>query len=385
MKRFGLLRFFIVTSILIIGAGTGFFLPRKKFTDITQKGYEQYQDIIINSQVVKKASGRHDCESRYRLIQQVLAQYKRPFVMLDIGAAQGYYSFRAAHDYDAVSVMIEGDNPHYPYAGKQLFELCKANDQIDRIIFLNKPVVIEDLQRLGECESFGVVLAMNIIHWFGPRWKEAADAILNLGDNIIIETPPQEEIVSAEENALRQSIEDYILTKNPTILGKAPRHSSNTFATLYWIGQEKQKLSRKTWILPKDLAHAYEIRSNFISRTMTKVFPHADDIKIHPWVAGINLLTFKMYHGAFPSSETIKTALKKLSHVEHNDWTINNMILQGKEVVLIDENDPAHGLQGGRKCTKSVLKAHCKILDLEDPSEVERYFWHSIIRASGKH
>lgn len=360
--------------------GCIFFFPTSKFTDITQYGYEQYQDIIINNQVVKKASGRYDCESRYQLIRQVLDRYQRPFAMLSIGAAQGYYSFRAAHDYDSVCVMIEGDNPHYPYAGKQLLELCKANDQIDRIVLLNKPVEIEDLQRLGECESFGVVLAMNIIHWFGPRWKEITDAILGLGDNIIIEMPPQEEIVSEQENALRQSIEEYILSKHPKILGKVPRHTSNTWATLYWIEQEKQKLPRKTWLLPRDLEHAYEIRSNFTSRTMIKTFPHANKVKIHKWIPGINLLTFKMYNGAFPLPKTIKAALKKLSRVHHNDWTINNMILRGKEVVLIDEDDPTNGPDNRRQCSKAVLKAHFKIVDLKEPSEVEQYFWNSLIK-----
>jgi hypothetical protein len=357
-----------------------FVCPKRKFSINIQHKREQYQDIVINNRVVKKASGRHNSECRYRLIQQVLDQYQRPFAMLDIGAAQGYYSFRAAHDYDTVCVMIEGDNPHYPYAGRQLLELCKANDQIDHIILLNKPVTIEDLQRLSECESFGVVLAMNIIHWFGPRWKEITDAILSLGDNIIIETPPQEDIVSQKENALRRSIEEYILSKNPQILGRVPRHTSDTWTTLYWIKQEKKEISRKTWILHKESARSYKIQSDFTSRTITKVIPYTDNIKTYKWVPGINLLTFKMYNGAYPLKGTIKTALKKLSGIPHNDWTINNMILRGKEVVLIDKEDPTHGSHGGRKYSEAVLKAHLQMIDLTEPSEIEHYFWNSLIK-----
>jgi cyclopropane fatty-acyl-phospholipid synthase-like methyltransferase len=176
------------------------------FYDITKYGYEQYQDIVINNVVVKKASGNHETEIRYKIIQEVLNKYRRRFEMLDIGASQGYYSFRAAHDYDCVCVMIEGNNPSYPRVGKQLFDLCKMNDSLKNLILLNKQVIPEDLQKLSECESFSVVLALNIIHWLGPRWKETTDAILNLGDNIIIETPPQESHASPEENNLRKLI-----------------------------------------------------------------------------------------------------------------------------------------------------------------------------------
>ena len=92
------------------------------FIDITQHGYEQYQDIIINNCLIKPASTKiqgqtinHDCTTRYRIIKNILDQYKRPFTMLDIGASQGYYSFKTAYDFPkAVCVMIEGDNASIP-------------------------------------------------------------------------------------------------------------------------------------------------------------------------------------------------------------------------------------------------------------------------------
>jgi hypothetical protein len=55
---------------------------------------------------------------------------------------------------------------------KQLFKLCKVNDSLKNIILLDKQVIVEDLQKLSECESFSVVLALNIIHWPGHlQWK----------------------------------------------------------------------------------------------------------------------------------------------------------------------------------------------------------------------
>lgn len=48
------------------------------FIDITKYGHEQYQDIIINNKVVKRASANHpESELRYKIIQKVLDRYHR--------------------------------------------------------------------------------------------------------------------------------------------------------------------------------------------------------------------------------------------------------------------------------------------------------------------
>ncbi|MBI5274760.1 MAG: hypothetical protein HY860_06900, partial [Chlamydiales bacterium] len=130
------------------------------FIDITKFGYEQYQDIIINEDVVKSATNNHhDCEIRYLLIKKVLQQYTRPFTLLDIGAAQGYYSLKAAGDFrKSVCVMLEGNNPTYPLIGDQLKSICEDNTNLNNIIFLNRPIDLKDLIQLGTCEHFDVVL-----------------------------------------------------------------------------------------------------------------------------------------------------------------------------------------------------------------------------------
>ena len=242
-------------------------IQANNFLDVTQHGLEQYQDIIISNQVAQEASGkRRDCQKRYELIDSVLQQYNRPFTMLDIGAAQGYYSFRTAYDYpESVCVMIEGNNPAYPMAGSQLLSLCRANN-LDNTIFLNKKIVPGDLQRLSECEHFDVVLAMNIIHWFPNNWRQVADAILNMGDNIIIETPPQEPVTTKESNRIRGEIVKYLQDNDAIVLGKIPRHTSNTETTMYYLQGKRNYLERKTWITEKkrkDLVSYSYIRTEY--------------------------------------------------------------------------------------------------------------------------
>ncbi len=358
-------------------------LGNYNFLDITEYGYEQYQDIIINNTLIKPATNNHlDCDIRYQIIKRVLDKYQRPFTMLDIGASQGYYSFRTAHDYDAVCVMIEGNNPAYPMIGSQLFDLCKANNQLNNVILFNKAVTPQDLQHLSECEHFDVVLALNIIHWFDTRWKEVADAIINMGSDIIIETPPQEAIAEAKNNIIRKEIEDYLYAKKAKILGKVPRHTSNTMSTLYLVESNKQYLQRKTWLTSLLESNTHNIISTPQEKKLIKkVDWPSDTYQTSEWLPGINLLTFKMYQGDYPIKDIIKKSIEALKEIPHNDWSINNMILQGDNLAFIDLDDPTHdpgGPGGGRNYSQEVLDTHLTIIDIDEPIQVEHYFWYTL-------
>ena len=43
--------------------------------------------------------GTDDCGPRYGMIKPVLDRLDGPFSVLDVGAAQGYFSFRIAQEY----------------------------------------------------------------------------------------------------------------------------------------------------------------------------------------------------------------------------------------------------------------------------------------------
>ncbi len=355
------------------------------YLDITKFGHEQYQDIIISGNVVQSATHNHkDCDSRYNIIKNVLDQYKRPFTMIDIGASQGYYSFRAASDYpESVFVMLEGNNKHYPLIGTQLLDLCKENN-LNNLIFLNRSLAPKEVQHFSECEHFDIVIAFNIIHWFGNSWKDIANAILNLGDNIIIETPPQETTIKAADNQLRKNIENYLISKNAQILGQVKRHTSDALSTIYLVIRNKNYLERKTWLSNKLEGKTHKIESDFNRKTLYKRLAYPKDTCMSSnWIPGINLLTFKMYCGAYPTAPTLKKSLETLKEVYHNDWTINNMILQGYNIKFIDFDDPTHGPGGpggGRRYTKINYDMHSKLLSLEDPLKVRYFFLHKLLK-----
>ncbi|HVX01191.1 MAG TPA: hypothetical protein VHA52_12275, partial [Candidatus Babeliaceae bacterium] len=98
-----------------------------------------YQDIIINGKVVAK--GSRECESRYQAIEVILKKYKRPITMLDIGASEGFFSFRAAQD-GATCVMIEGNyaSESQESTADNLEQLCEQNTNLSTIMLLKKNI-----------------------------------------------------------------------------------------------------------------------------------------------------------------------------------------------------------------------------------------------------
>lgn len=298
---------------------------------------EQYQDIVINGEVLSK--GVRHCEQRYHAIQKVLDTYKRPITVLDIGASQGYFSFRIAHDYDATCVMVEDGYNDTWKTGTQLLEICKLNTTLNNIILLQKRLTVEDLKRLGSCEHFDVVLALNIIHHFGDEWKAATDAILNLGDTIIIESPSGKDNIAKNNNKIAH-LEDYLIKNNGQIILETTRHTdANAKGKMFVFNNNRTFITRKYWILKasEEYKKNFSIESNYQEKYFIK---HQTQEKI-PWINGINLLTFLMLNGVYPSIDLIKNNIEPLFNEQVKDFTPWNFIIQGNNIFIIDQkNNP---------------------------------------------
>jgi len=294
-----------------------------------------YQDIFVNGKVLAKGEGP-DCESRYNAIKKVLKQYKRPITVLDIGAAEGYFSFRTATDYDACVVMI-GDPA---WNDNILQKQCLANTDLDKVVLISKKITVDELQRLSECEHFDVVLALNVIHHFGTDWKKGYNAILNMGDNIIIETPP-----NGDRGACGQGLIEPInkcLDKEPyTLLGKFKRHTDQKVVDrLVWISKKRTELKRKDYISAESL-HTFSINSTFKKKSLKK-YLNGNLVSEQPWIPGINLITFKSLNGTYPTRDMLVEAVLPLTSTPSTDWFPHNVIVSGKNLHLIDTNDPLH-------------------------------------------
>lgn len=153
-----------------------------------------YQTIIVNGEVVHHSSnwsgGSHVIFDRYAAVKKVLNYYKRPFKILDIGANNGFFGIKVAEDFDSVSVLVDRNN--------RLTSICEANTDFGTLIYLKKSLNLQSLKNLLKEEHFDCIFAFHVLH-HQKEWKEWIDVLLQLGDNLIIETPSVNDLINKGE------------------------------------------------------------------------------------------------------------------------------------------------------------------------------------------
>ena len=148
-----------------------------------------YQDIVINGKVVRK--GLRECESRWRTVNHFLQGFEgRPFKMLDIGAAEGYFTFQAAFS--------------YPESEYQMLEVAKTNcyrlrkilewsGSPPNIYLVNSIFDARFPMETLKYEHYDVVLCFNVLHHMHIFNSDSVEDVLaklkSIGSHLLIETP----------------------------------------------------------------------------------------------------------------------------------------------------------------------------------------------------
>ena len=92
---------------------------------------------------------------------------------------------------------------------------------------------------MASCEHFDVVLAFNVLHHFGKDWQKAAEAVLGLGDNILIESPSESDTIS-QKNLCVPLLAQYLVQKNGKMIFECSRHTDlNSKGKLFWFAQQR--------------------------------------------------------------------------------------------------------------------------------------------------
>jgi hypothetical protein len=348
--------------------------------DLEAEGFEQYQDIYVQGAVLKKASyNERFMEERFAIVDSILQKYQRPFTLLDVGAAQGYFSIRAAERYpESVFVMLEGSNPTYPKISTQLASICQLNSHLKNLVWLDKSLILKDLKDVCLCEHFDVVLLLNIVHWFPNVWKEMIDTVHSMSHVTILEVPPLEDSLPEDQRCLRKKIHEYLSTLAKESIRGVPRHTDPSLYTIYYVLENKGPFSlRRTSLIHPD----FKDREHLITCDyQTKQLKKIDLVKpfliySSDWKPGINLITYLMLQGAYPLREELIHYLPE--ERSHKDWMLNNMILQGKQLVLIDQNDQKNeaGGHGVNFCTPKLRKRIEQLILIDNPKMFRKAFF----------
>ncbi len=193
-----------------------------------------YQDLVVGHTIYR--IGTDVCDTRYALIRRVLDGLPDGFSVLDLGAAQGYFSFRTATEYPRSScVMIEADETsYYAHHGSMLRDLCQMN-ALPNVVHVNKRIDVADLQEMNRTSHYHVVFAMLVVHLMDGRLREQIrilTELLKLGDNVIVE-------VANDVGVLHTAYVEYLSdTLRAEVLGVVKRHkdpASTATGTLLWF------------------------------------------------------------------------------------------------------------------------------------------------------
>ncbi len=223
--------------------------PRPDIQEFLKK-YPAYQDIIVKNEVVVR--GTSFCSTRYELIRPILDSYNRKFSVLDIGAMEGYFSFRIAEDYDSYCTMIEGGSEEnkkklYWYAQEKLYNLCHYNSHLNNIELLAHRLTIPSLTAFKNSEHFDVVLAFLVVHLMAAdeegnidinRLKNYVSLILELGNDVIFETSV--DVYAQVDNFMNKFCKE----KGGIYLGELPRTialEQGSKGRYYWFRKSNRR------------------------------------------------------------------------------------------------------------------------------------------------
>ena len=325
----------------------------QKISQSNMSSVDTYNDIRINGKTL--SLGYRNSEKRYSEIFKFCKKFNRPISVLDLGAAEGYFTFRLAEDFDGVFVAVES-NPE-----RKLLELCKKNND-PKVLLLNKQMNLKNLKNIKEVQHFDIVLALNIIHHFDEPFQDVLETLVSMSSFCFLEHPNSLENESTK-NSQRLDTEKLDLEKfKPILLNKNPSGLGNSL---------NKKLERNLWLLQNTQSKTIDRGWRGASK-YTEEFGPGNQISIKSnfneinvdyglrdekrnWIHGIDLRTFLEYDGVYPTNEKIINLINNLKIEYAKDLGPHNLILNGERLFLIDQNDKLDAVN-----TKEKLKEFLK-------------------------
>lgn len=177
-----------------------------------------YQDVIVDGTAVE--TGYRSCADRYQVVRQVVESLRRPFTVLDLGAASGYFAIRLTEDYAARCVAVDRSS-----------EVQAAKGRVAAVV--HAALNAEAIRRQG---TFDVILGLSFLH-HQKDWRKVLAVLLRMARSaLIIETPnPKEQLRHAAARRELAAIEQALETAGMQRVGASPAVWDHSLERGIWL------------------------------------------------------------------------------------------------------------------------------------------------------
>ena len=312
-------------------------LQKKEISQNKSIQIDTYNDVRIQGQTI--SLGYRESVERYQEIFEFCKKFNRPISVLDLGAAEGYFTFRLSEDFSGVFVAVEGDSK------RNLLDSCKKNNN-QNILLLEKQMNLKHLQNLKEVQHFDIVLALNVVHHFDEPFQDVLELLVSMSSFCFFEHPNSLEN-TATKNSSRLKSEKLELEKFlPQLLNKSKSGLGDAV---------NKKLERNMWLLKntqsKTIDRAWrgteKYDEEFGPDSHIDIKSNFDEILIdygsrnekRNWIQGIDLRTFLENNGVYPTNDQVFEMINSMNADNARDLGPHNLILNGHELFPIDQAD----------------------------------------------
>ena len=328
-------------------------VKHQKTPELHTTSIDTYNDIRIKGKTI--STGYRNSEERYEEIFKFCKQFNRPISVLDLGAAEGYFTFRLAEDFSGVFIAVES-NPE-----RKLLELCVKNNN-HKVLLLDKQMNLKNLKNLKEVQHFDIVLALNIIHHFDEPFQDVLDTLVSMSSFCFMEHPNPLENDSTKNSQRLEKEKLKLDSFEPILLNKNESGLGNIF---------NQKLERNLWLLKntqsKTIDRGWRGSSKYDEEfgpgNHISIKSNFDNIEVdyglrnekRIWIQGIDLRTFLENNGVYPTNDEVLDLINNLKIDNAKDLGPHNLILNGESLFAIDQDDKLDAVN-----TKEKLKDFLK-------------------------
>ena len=312
-------------------------LLKSKISENNFSEIDTYNDVRIKGETI--SLGYRNSEKRYDEIFKFCKKFNRSISVLDLGAAEGYFTFRLSEDFSGVFIAVE-NNPE-----RKLLELCiKNNDH--KVLLLDKQMNLKNLKSLKEVQHFDIVLALNIIHHFDEPFQDVLDTLVSMSSFCFMEHPNSLENESTKNSQRLEAEKLNLDSFDPILLNKTQSGLGNSF---------NQKLERNLWLLKntqlktidRGWRGASKYNESFGPGNHISIKSNFNKIDIdyglrdenRTWIQGIDLRTFLENNGVYPTNDEIINLIDDLEIKNARDLGPHNLILNGERLFVIDQDD----------------------------------------------